>query len=728
MPDQAEQMTRHNLALYRLDGFGGRREQLVQLHEWMTGGDDLPAIAISGPQGNGKSALATAAAWNNFRHFSDGIAWVGAAGATRFRLYDIVRTLDTVFGTTLTRIGEERWGIGILEQLYRRKRLLILDELSGATPEDLRTLVDIISHLHEAGGNSRVLLIDRNFNPAIAELVQFQHVHLKGLTAAELPGFLQQRAPERIRELALQRADELYALTAGRPYVLRLTLGLMLDYEWDDLSGLLMGAIGPDGTLAAPDVAAFAVESFASIHPETGPLLNRLVSAAGGAALTAVRDLFWADLGTPRTLGETLIALHDRALIEHDLYNQRVVLHPLVRTYVAENAVMLGEEWDRRHARYYVDLIKRYQVLPLERWPEIDVEWGNMYKGLDWCAERIERLWQASPADLVADPAIDRSGLELPEEVREDPDDFRLARDYALALAHYAFWRHPPGSLRWLTVGAAAALALGDARDYGWMLINIGRYLFFLDRVDEAVSWLGRGAEIFDSRDLLNEMAYAYTDLGTSYRILDRPRQALGYLRAAFECEAQIGDQDGLATAHMNLGSAYYGLRDFTRALREHQWALRIAMRRNNDQLIASVYNSMGLAMEGMERLEEAEQAYTQALETFRRIDDMVGISTCYNNLGSVAYAQGNFDLALSWYELDRELSEKRGAWTDMAATLHNLGHVALEQKAYARAYSYFSQSKELYEAFQLVDYVREEEDMLDYIRSVAPEASASGI
>ncbi len=90
-----------------------------------------------------------------------------------------------------------------------------------------------------------------------------------------------------------------------------------------------------------------------------------------------------------------------------------------MRTYVAENAVMLGEEWDRRHARYYVDLIKRYQVLPLERWPEIDVEWGNMYKGLDWCAERIERLWQASPADLVADPAIDRSGLELPEEVRD---------------------------------------------------------------------------------------------------------------------------------------------------------------------------------------------------------------------------------------------------------------------------------------------------------------------
>ncbi len=38
----------------------------------------------------------------------------------------------------------------------------------------------------------------------------------------------------------------------------------------------------------------------------------------------------------------------------------------------------------------------------------------------------------------------------------------------------------------------------------------------------------GPRAEIFDSRDLLNEMAYAYTDLGTSYRILDRQEAGAG--------------------------------------------------------------------------------------------------------------------------------------------------------------------------------------------------------
>jgi hypothetical protein len=42
--------------------------------------------------------------------------------------------------------------------------------------------------------------------------------------------------------------------------------------------------------------------------------------------------------------------------------------------------------------------------------------------------------------------------------------------DYALALAHYAFWRHPPGILRWLTVGAVAAMATQNMRDYAWFI------------------------------------------------------------------------------------------------------------------------------------------------------------------------------------------------------------------------------------------------------------------
>jgi hypothetical protein len=64
-------------------------------------------------------------------------------------------------------------------------------------------------------------------------------------------------------------------------------------------------------------------------------------------------------------------------------------------------------------------------------------------------------------------------------------------------------------------------------------------------------------------------------------------------------------------------------------------------------------------------------------------------------------------------------LLRKRGAWTDLAATLHNLGHVALEQDVLAQATTYFAESRDLYAAFDLSDYVREEEDMLRYTQTL---------
>jgi len=709
--------TPHNLGLYRLEGFSGSRPALLTLHEWLTGDDDLPAIAISGEQGNGKSTLATAAAWNHFHHFSDGIVRVSAAGANRFRLYDIVRTMDSVFGTELTRSSQERWGISILEQLYRRRRLLILDKLAGATEAELTTLVDIIGHLHESGGQSRILLIERNFHPLIAELVQFQHIHLEGLQEHELSEFIERRAPARVKAAALANIPFLYRLTRGRPLGLRLLIGLFLDFDVDELGMLLLNNFDEQGAVLTSDLVALAVENYAAFHPQVGPLLERLVSAAGGASLTALRDLFWADLGNATELDETIVELGNRGLIEYDLYRQRIVLHPLIRGYLEQNAMMLGEEWERSHAEYYLPFAEKYSAMPIERWNEVDVEWGNIYRAADWCSQRVRRLWDKDPWHILAEQHETTEPLMVPGKESFVYADLRLTRNYGVAMAHYAFWRHPPGILEWLAVGAVATIALMDMRDYAWLQMNIGRQLFFTGNVQEAIDWLERAETVFDERDQLMDLAYALTDLGTSLRVLNEARRALTYFRAAFDAVAQLGDQRALATAYMNLGSAQYSLNNPERALQEHRKALRIGLRLEDDQLAASAYNNMGLAMEGMERLDEAIAAYTYALDIFRRIDNVIGISTCYNNLGSACYARGDLAEALKWYELDLELGEQRGTWTDMAATLHNLGHVAIEQDDAEHALRYFEQSRDLYAAFQLEEYMKEEEEMIIYIK-----------
>ena len=271
----------HNLGVYRLRGFSGRSAELNTLCQWLLEVHEQPALAISGGQGNGKSTIATAAAWKTIHHFPDGIIWVGAAGGDRFRMYDIVRTLDTVLGTTLTRVSEDRWGIGILEHLYRRRRLLILDELSGATDGEIRTLAEIIGHLHDSGGQSHILLIDRDIHPEFGELVGDRHLELGGLPLAEAVGFVHARAPERVRDTALRNVESLHKRTGGRPLSMRLAMGLLVDVgSWSDLDQLLEELPSTDGAVEMPSIAAFAVENFAAFWPEAGLILDRMVSAA----------------------------------------------------------------------------------------------------------------------------------------------------------------------------------------------------------------------------------------------------------------------------------------------------------------------------------------------------------------------------------------------------------------------------------------------------------------
>ena len=64
--------------------------------------------------------------------------------------------------------------------------------------------------------------------------------------------------------------------------------------------------------------------------------------------------------------------------------------------------------------------------------------------------------------------------------------------------------------------------ALYDLRNYGWLIMAIGRYLFFLGRVEEALDWFYRARDIFDKQDLIEELAHTYTDLGTAMRVLDQ--------------------------------------------------------------------------------------------------------------------------------------------------------------------------------------------------------------
>ena len=241
--------------------------------------------------------------------------------------------------------------------------------------------------------------------------------------------------------------------------------------------------------------------------------------------------------------------------------------------------------------------------------------------------------------------------------------DLRLARDYAAGAGRLCLLAPSARHHALAGGGRHGGRWPSDLRNYAWCLMNIGAPVLLPGRLPEGDPLARAGRPIFDQRDLLTELAYVHTDLGTSYRVLDEPR-APGSLSAAFDCVAQLGDHHGLATAYHESGQRPFSLQQYDARLQEHRKALRVALRRNDRNLIASVYNNMGLALEAMEQFGDAVRPTNMRCTFSAQSDDVTGVSACYNNLGSVCYAQGDLTHAQHWYGRTWQLLRSAGRGT----------------------------------------------------------------
>ena len=121
-------------------------------------------------------------------------------------------------------------------------------------------------------------------------------------------------------------------------------------------------------------------------------------------------ELFTVGMGSEDEKRRTFEALVERALVEVDYFNRRIVVQPVVRRHLVEGAVKLGEDWYRQHSRYYLQFAQQYQELPIQRWQEIDPFWGNVHWGADWATDRVERLFGRSVEELISEP-LESEGL-----------------------------------------------------------------------------------------------------------------------------------------------------------------------------------------------------------------------------------------------------------------------------------------------------------------------------
>ena len=705
---------KHNLDLYRLQNFCGRSRELHRLHFLLLDTQSHPVLALIGPAGMGKSTLATGAAWSALTYFRDGVVYAAPIGLERFRFFDLVRQLDRVLDTDITGRPPNLWRTSILEVLYQRHRLLILDDTETAAEEDWEQLQATLQGLRAEDTAARVLIISDKTTALLQKLTRGQIVNLPGFTAQETQDFLHvQGVPEGYGPWA-------YRTTRGMPLALRLLRGLMPQDPPDPASSPL------------PDLEQAALRACREGWNEAYRLLELLVSAAGEASYGALRDLFghgkavpsrssptrdnpaWEEL--PGQLQEWLRVLHHRGLLELDSLRGRVAVHPRVRHLVATGSTVQRKGWLADHARYYISIASQYERIDIENWKELDAEWGNIRQGADWCVQLIrQHIGQkllpqvAALAESAIDIAEGSAGLSIDIPV----SDLVLVRNYGLAMALHAFYRHPPRSLSWIAAGAIACAGLADYRGFGRLLLHLGRQLYFRRQYADSLFWLQHAQRVFARRDMILLQAYAHTDISMIHRVLGQPHVALRHCTVAYDCLAQGGNLEEMAGACLNLGSLSLSLRDHSQALYQYHNALRLAVRLENRRLMANALNNLGLVLEAQSNYSAAQAVYLRALELYQYLHLAEGESTALNNLGAVAYLQKQYSDAEGWYRQALQRCAHRGAWLDLAATQHNLGTVLLNLDRADEADEAFAASRNCYRALQLQAYAAEEERLL---------------
>lgn len=733
-PALPEQEIRHNLGLYRLRGFSGRRSALRQLQGRLGDPGTTPVIAVVGPSGVGKSALVTAAVWSAINDFPDGCIWAAAAGLERFRFQDIIHNLTSVLGFDHSWHVQAQWSTGIRELLYRRRRVLVLDELESASEADRRLLLQTFRNLETADTPSRIVLVADRLIPEMEELAQETVVRLGGLSRHDTRLFWQ----------ALQApatdAGTVHDLTGGLPLAIRLLAGLLKDHpeRLEQVIRTVEAASEPPLDV----LIRLAADHVARESPEAMQVMERLNMAAGGASYLAIRDLFWpgdSDLllhvaevpqWTVRSrkelgpgLQSVLELLMDSALLEDVPTQARVVIHPAVRRRLEAGGGAQPRAWRDAHARYYVRFVSWFERPDQLYWSALEPEWGNIRQAADWCVQIMREVCgddlEALAASLAATPDLTRFAPDL------SPVQLELVSRYARSLVLHDRWRHMPRGMAWTAAGAVACAAQNRYEAFGRLLMQMGRLLYHREEHEQALAWLGRARDVLERRELISQLAIVHTDIGTVYREQNQLAAALEHCRKAYEYLAQGSTLTELVRAYRSLGSLNLALEKYPQALARLQQALALARRNDNRNQIANIYNSMGLALEGLDRTELARHVYLNALEQYRYLRLVDGEATTLTNLGTLAFQVGDLPAAADWFRQALARHRDQESWLDVATVHHNLGQILQGMEEWEAAALEFEAGLQIYTAFQLPDFAREEARFLERCRQRLAESAS---
>ncbi|WP_073266071.1 ATP-binding protein [Cryptosporangium aurantiacum] len=675
--------------------FTGRAEELDRILAAVDEG--APVIAVSGPAGVGKSALALHVAHRIADRYPDGALFVRLRGAGAEPadpgdvLSRLLRSLPDAPGADE---GELR---GDTETLAARFRTRVADRRFLIVLDDAGSSAQVRPLLPGTPG-SLVLVTSR---PVLAELAAATLIRLGVFSVAEARDLLARvagsdrvKADPEATEAVLRACGNL-PLAVGiagsrlraRPSWSMATLAERLADEGRRLDEL---SNGPDAVRASVGATYTELDAYHQrVYRRLGAHPGTDFDAAAAAALCDV-------------LGGGAVPALDR-LVERQLVevvaSDRYRLHDLLRLFAVEQLGGAGGPEGRAALRrlayhYAANAAGFARLAPLSSEPGYD----QRHAFVDGERENIV-------ATVTAAVAVAGDDAELLEAA------WRLAVAVEPDFAHYPF--HADGRRLW-TAGLAAATATGQPDRIAHAEYAMARAAQYsgdirlgLAHARRSLEWWERTSDLPSTAAAHRRLASALHGAGRLAEAEDHYGQTLRLCREATPEAWPAGEAAGLrASALRGLGSLQLARGDVDAAVRTLQRAVDARRDAGDTAGLARARTSLARAHRKAGRTEVARELVAPQLPVFRRLGDAMWEVTALRELGRLELTDGRLEEAAGWLESAKAVAERTRNHTGAGITLAALAEVDLAAGRPAVAADRF---REAVAGFRAVDaHVRE--------------------
>ncbi len=232
-----------------------------------------------------------------------------------------------------------------------------------------------------------------------------------------------------------------------------------------------------------------------------------------------------------------------------------------------------------------------------------------------------------------------------------------------------------------------------ERNEAGWALYELAMLFREEGNFQQAGIYAQEALKLF--RDSSNPSGEAWMQLvtGEVSRGYGNYYDALGHFELALTSFRNLANKEGCAASLRDRGTVYEALGQYTKALNDYEEALHLFGELGLREKQAWVLADKGIVYTDQGRLEHAEKICSEAIGIFREYGSKRGTGWALRAMGDVQRERGEVGKARAAYEEAQELFALLGDRVDQARVLNSLGAIAFDDADYLNAEELYEQA-----------------------------------